>query len=89
MIQKAKNWLRQLYLNMGAYFLRKGAGLTPGMKIELKTAVKSGMKGHAVRRGVKKIWIKNMYFNFRLNKIVYSFTHRKPTNALENNEPSK
>lgn len=82
-MKRIREWIRQLYLNMGAYFLRKGAGFQPGAEIKLATAVSHGMKGHKVRRGVKTIYVKNMRFNFLLNKIVYEFTHVKPKVVLK------
>ena len=83
MLKKFKRWYRRFQLQMGTHLLRRGAGLQPNQPIKLATAVKHGMKGHNVKQGVKTVYVENMWFNFKLNKIVYRFTHIKPKNVLK------
>lgn len=82
---KLQQRVRQFYLNMGGYFLRKGVGLVVGQQIQLPRAVDKGFRGGRVKRGVSTVWVDNIYFNFKLNKITYTWSD-KPVPVVKADE---
>lgn len=66
---KAKK--EQYYLEIGAYFLKKGAVYQPGDPFLLP--VKKG--GVSTKR---KVWVANLYYDFANNKINHRFTNKPP-----------
>lgn len=62
---------QQYYLEIGAHFLKKGAGYKPGDPFLLPVK----RNGLTVR---KKVWISNLYYDFAKNKITHSFTSKNP-----------
>lgn len=71
-------WIRQLQLNLGAYLMRRGAGLQPGQPVRVPAGTGPSMTGHGtvVRRKAQTYWIQNMYFNFNLNKVTYKWSEK-------------
>lgn len=58
---------QQYYLEIGAYFLKKGAGYKPGDPLLLPRKI----NGVTVK---KKVWIANLYYDFANNKITHQFS---------------
>lgn len=61
---------RQVYMNLGSQFMRTGAG------------VKIGDQIHRPRKdlqGVRSMWVKNLYYNFGLNKVTATYTDKPHT----------
>lgn len=75
-----------MYLQLGAHFLIKAVAFVPGEGIPLKKGIQNGFKGSKVKRGTKTIYVDNVYYNFKLNKIVYRFSD-KPVIIKKANEP--
>lgn len=61
----------QYYLELGAWFLKKGVGYKPGDPFMLPLR----KKGKPYK---KQVWIANLYYDFRLNKITHTFTTQEP-----------
>lgn len=57
----------QIFLEKGAYYLRKGA------EVQVGDAIKTPIPGSDKTR---KRYIKNLFFNFRSNKITAAFSDR-------------
>lgn len=76
MKNKIKTFLARLYLQLGRHFLIKGVHFYPGQEIPLKKRVQNGFKGSKVKRGSSTVFVKNVYFNFVLNKIVYTYSDK-------------
>lgn len=55
----------QIYLEKGNYFLRKGAVIQVGQPLKLTD-----------RFGTRSRYIKNLYFDFRLNKITANYSDK-------------
>ncbi|MBK5213372.1 MAG: hypothetical protein JJE55_06905 [Flavobacteriaceae bacterium] len=60
----------QVYMNLGSQFMRTGVG------------VKIGDQIHRPRKdlqGIRSMWVKNLYYNFGLNKVTASYTDKPHT----------
>lgn len=73
----------RLQLRVGAYFIRKGALLQPGQPLRLPKGKGPSLrgKGEVYRNAPTQVWIENMFFNFRHNKITYQYSD-KPIKGL-------
>lgn len=69
MKNKAKK--EQYYLELGAYFLRKGAVYKPGDPFNLPRKINGTVQ-------YKMVWISNLYFDFAKNKITHQFSVKNP-----------
>jgi hypothetical protein len=82
MLEKLKEQLNEartrIYLQLGTYFTRKGASFLPGHKITLAKAIGKGFRGSKIKRGKRTIYVDNVYYNFKLNKLVYRFSEKPP-----------
>ncbi|MDD3458815.1 MAG: hypothetical protein PHO74_05015 [Weeksellaceae bacterium] len=61
----------QYYLEIGAYFLKKGTGYKPGDPFLLPVK----RNGLTVK---KKVYIANLFYDFGKNKITHHFTTKAP-----------
>lgn len=75
--------IARIQLQIGAYFIRKGALLQPGQPLRLPKGKGPSLrgKGEVYRNAPIQVWIENMYFNFRHNKITYTYSD-KPIKGL-------
>lgn len=88
MKQKLIKIIQRLQLQLGAYFLRKAVTLKVGQQISLQKAVRKGFKGSKIKRGATNMYVDNVFFNFKMNKIVYRFSEKMPTIGSAN-EPTR
>jgi len=75
---KFKASLKRIYLQLGSHFLRKGASLLPGQQVNLPSAIRKGFKGSKIKRGAHSVYVDNVYYNFKQNKVNYRFSEKKP-----------
>lgn len=63
---RPKGWRKQWRLELGVYYLRRGTPYQPGQAFQWKNA-----KGKWQQKKIK-----NLFFNFRQNKITHSFENQ-------------
>ena len=68
-LNRPKYWRLFINLEIGAYFMRKGAGYQVGQPF----VIRSKKQGKYVK---KTLYIKNLYYNFKENKITHSFSNK-------------
>lgn len=68
-LKRPKHWWLYVNVEIGAYFIRRGAGYQIGQPFMLPVK----RKGLTVR---KKVYIYNLFFNFKENKITHSFSDK-------------
>ena len=66
-LRRPKRWRVFINLEIGAWFIRRGAGYQVGQPFVIPVK----KKGRSTR---KKVYIKNLYYNFRENKITHAFS---------------
>jgi len=69
LIKRPKHWKLYLQLEIGAYFIRRGAGYQIGQPFVLPLK----NKGKKYR---KTVYIQNLFYNFKENKITHSFSDK-------------
>jgi len=62
----------QYYLELGSYFIRKGTGYQVGDTFKYPS-----------KRGAKTLYIRNLFYNFNLNKITYKLDKNPILNQSE------
>ena len=68
-LKRPKHWRNFINVEIGAYFIRRGAGYQVGQPFILPLK----RKEFTVR---KKVYIDNLFFNFKENKITHSFSEK-------------
>lgn len=63
---------QQYYLEIGSYFIKKGTGYKVGDAFEYQG-----------KKASKKLFIANLYYNFKLNKITYKLDKNPILNRSE------
>lgn len=71
-------WKHQLLLDIGANLIRRGALLQYGQPVRLNAGDGPALKGrYKVNRSKgKTVYVKNMFFDFKNNKITYSWSDK-------------
>jgi hypothetical protein len=70
----------QYYLELGSYFIRKGTGYEVGQPFQFSQISR---KKDAPTISKKQLIIKNLYFNFKENKVTYTTTTNPDLNRVE------
>ena len=67
--KRPKHWRLFIWLEIGSWFIRRGAAYQVGQPFILPVK----KKGRTIK---KTVYIKNLYFNFKQNKITHSFSDK-------------
>ncbi len=70
----------QYYLELGSYFIRKGTGYRVGQPFEF---AQKSRKGDTPKIVKKQLFIGNLFFNFKENRITYKLTTNPDLNRVE------
>ena len=70
----------QYYLELGSHFIRKGTGYVVGQPFQFSQISR---KKDAPTISKKQFFIKNLYFNFKENKVTYKLTTNPDLNRVE------
>lgn len=75
-----KIWWCQHLINIGATILKKGCMLEVGQRITLPAGPGPSLtgKGTVTRTSAQTVWIENMFYNFKQNKVTYSWSDKPP-----------
>ena len=79
-LKKVKIKKAALYLNIGAYFMRRGVLIVPGQQIVLKKGISPSLRGNRMinRRKDEVVFIDNIFYDFVHNRISPRYTNNRP-----------
>jgi hypothetical protein len=78
MVQRAPK--QQYFLELGSYFIRKGTGYKVGQPFEY-SQIKRKKGDHKIAK--KELYISNLFYNFKENKITYKLDKNPILNRSE------
>ena len=80
-----KLWKAELLVNWGCRLIREGALLKVGQAVNLPRGEGPSLtgRGTVIRRKAQVVYVKNIFFNFRENKMTYEWSERPIMTAIK------